>query len=631
MRKSIIALGVACLLLASSVPLPAAAQSSNGLLTLVVYPDGSVGASFSGVATTPSPTGTIPSILAQGSVETANGETTSSVNGTVTVPQSMMSQAPFNYSESLSATGTYSGGQSHGTVNVQAVSGVSSPLSSFTLTYQGTQSSLTVTGSATLQYGTYVYGGTTTDINATYVAELVAASTYVFSVPYLNNYLALLPYANLAVSTATLVPQYGTSSATINVNFAMTGNMTALPASFEAYAFCSSGQVSTAQCKAYFNTLYQSFASVQSYSYNAAYSSGILGFTMKSTTSQQAGVGDFLTTEAALGGSSSLTPSEEAFLNTTSISVNGFYFKLSERESSPGEATTNFQAGGVTVAPTVSIRNNSFNETGLFDFLANGNGQANVTIVGGANSAGSVSIQIPSGVPSASSTTANSATWTNVDFGELAPLQFSVGSSSSVSYQASSVALVNGGATADQTQQTGVSVQVSGLTGVNGSLTVITQQLKGPSQGVTAPNGVNPQYYDVFVAPPPGTAVPSGATARVCVADSTATSGTTLVYWSGASWVSAASVTAAGGSVCGTIPMSALAGTNVAAVTPSSSNTTTGGAPTTSSGGSTTSGSSSGGIPAFPYSALGVTVLTLAVLGAYFLMRRRPGPTAGPS
>jgi hypothetical protein len=63
------------------------------------------------------------------------------------------------------------------------------------------------------------------------------------------------------------------------------------------------------------------------------------------------------------------------------------------------------------------------------------------------------------------------------------------------------------------------------------------------------------------------TGVTSG-NAKVCINYSSASSATTMQYWSGTAWTSATGVTANGGTVCGQIPVSALTGTNIAVGNP---------------------------------------------------------------
>jgi hypothetical protein len=70
------------------------------------------------------------------------------------------------------------------------------------------------------------------------------------------------------------------------------------------------------------------------------------------------------------------------------------------------------------------------------------------------------------------------------------------------------------------------------------------------------------KYYDVVV-----TGVASG-NAKVCINYATASSSTTMQYWSGTAWTSATGITVNGGTICGQIPVSALTGTNIAVGNP---------------------------------------------------------------
>jgi hypothetical protein len=123
----------------------------------------------------------------------------------------------------------------------------------------------------------------------------------------------------------------------------------------------------------------------------------------------------------------------------------------------------------------------------------------------------------------------------------------------------SSVTIDSGTAAADQTSTTGISVTITGSTATNGTPAAIdTQDLGSLSPGVGTVSLSGAKYYDVVVS-----GISSGS-AKVCVSDSSATSATTMQYWTGTAWTSASTVTVNGGTVCGSIPVSALTGTNVA-------------------------------------------------------------------
>lgn len=126
--------------------------------------------------------------------------------------------------------------------------------------------------------------------------------------------------------------------------------------------------------------------------------------------------------------------------------------------------------------------------------------------------------------------------------------------------ESSTVNVSGGTATVDDTSTTGVSVSITGATGV-ASATVTTESLNGPSSGVST-FSTNGAYFDVNVALPSGESAPAGATVTVCFTDPTATSSDTLEYWSGGSWNQASNVSVSGTKVCGSVPLSALTGTN---------------------------------------------------------------------
>jgi hypothetical protein len=126
-----------------------------------------------------------------------------------------------------------------------------------------------------------------------------------------------------------------------------------------------------------------------------------------------------------------------------------------------------------------------------------------------------------------------------------------------------SVTITSGTATADQISTTGISVQITGSTAANGTPAAInTQDLSSPSTGAGTVSLSGAKYYDVIV-----TGVTSG-NAKVCINYASASSSTTMQYWSGTAWTSATGITVNSGTICGQIPVSALTGTNIAVGNP---------------------------------------------------------------
>jgi len=122
---------------------------------------------------------------------------------------------------------------------------------------------------------------------------------------------------------------------------------------------------------------------------------------------------------------------------------------------------------------------------------------------------------------------------------------------------------ISGGLTANQSSTTGISVTITGSTESFGTpVDVTTETLSEPNSGVPAPDLASPAYYDVFV-----TGILSG-NAQVCIRSRTAVSSTTMQYWKGATWTNASDIRLSAGKVCGTIPVSALTGTNLVLGTP---------------------------------------------------------------
>ena len=129
----------------------------------------------------------------------------------------------------------------------------------------------------------------------------------------------------------------------------------------------------------------------------------------------------------------------------------------------------------------------------------------------------------------------------------------------SVAIGTSSLTITGGSAYADQTTTTGLSVSISGSGALDGtSIIVNTQALSSHSAGVTALSLSGLRYFDVLVR-----GITTG-NARVCANYQGATAATSMQYWDGKTWTSPSSVTMSGTIVCGTIPVSALAGTNIA-------------------------------------------------------------------
>jgi len=120
--------------------------------------------------------------------------------------------------------------------------------------------------------------------------------------------------------------------------------------------------------------------------------------------------------------------------------------------------------------------------------------------------------------------------------------------------------------------------------------------------GVGTSNLTGPSYYDVVVM-----GITTG-NAQVCISFTSASSSTTMQYWSGTAWTSASNITMNGPTVCGTISVSALTGTNIAlgnAVQP---------VPPV------------GGNNFLIYIGAGV-VATIVLIGVFLVLQRRRSPT----
>ena len=129
--------------------------------------------------------------------------------------------------------------------------------------------------------------------------------------------------------------------------------------------------------------------------------------------------------------------------------------------------------------------------------------------------------------------------------------------------KSTNVKMSGGSGSEDDTATTGVSVIISGANGIS-NVTVTTSRLSGPGAGVSLASSGTVSYFDVDVVLPSGSTAPTGATVQVCLTDPSVTSSSTLQYYSGGSWQSATSVKVTGTQICGTVPLSALTGTNFA-------------------------------------------------------------------
>jgi hypothetical protein len=153
------------------------------------------------------------------------------------------------------------------------------------------------------------------------------------------------------------------------------------------------------------------------------YASGLLSFNENVTGPQNFNLDKMLQMETSTG--SGLTRSQKSFLNSTTYDITAFYLTISGQQAANGVYSAQFSAGGLTIHPKVSVKNNQFNESAFFQVLGS-SGQGNYTIEGGSNQAGSVSFSVPQGTPTPTSTKSNSAYWSNVNGSDLAGIQFNV-------------------------------------------------------------------------------------------------------------------------------------------------------------------------------------------------------------
>ncbi len=192
-----------------------------------------------------------------------------------------------------------------------------------------------------------------------------------------------------------------------------------------------------------------------------------------------------------------------------------------------------------------------------------------------------------------------------------------------------------GGSLSVNESSTGVYVMITGSASPTGTMANVTTTAgaASPPAGVSPVTLSGARYYDVRV-----TGL-SGGSAKVCLPSGGASSGLVVEYWTGASWSLAAGITVTGSSVCGTIAVSALAGTPLAvgSTVTSPATTTTHGASTTTTAASSarttqtapsSSSSQPGPAPSVGYGAWLAAAVFLAVVAlavALTLSRRKGG------
>jgi hypothetical protein len=415
------------LLTVGLAPMTAAAQAGNSSnITLTVNPDGSVAISLEG-STVSSGSSPFQSFNIQESTSPSSSGITINLQATFAFNQTLVSQPPYD-SGTFTASGSYQGGVSSGTITVQGVSGVSSPISSFHLTYQGTSSSLTASGSTTVQYGTYTEGTTQVEVNQSYVSQVVTIYQQQINASVLNQDLAHLN-ANVTVNTFTISPTYNSNSADISVQVQVSGDIAELPLLYIEAASGASGQgaTMTASERAALQAYGEVLSSFQDYTYTASYSSGTLSLSAKIDTASNLNLNQAMGMYASEGGLTGSMSSQSAFVSGATVDISNFNFRETGSVSG-GVTAVAVSASGFVIHPAVTVESSgAFNESGLFQFLGSfQTSPANVTLKAGSPS---VVLDYSGAAVAPSSTTSNSATWTNVQWEALSGVGFSAGSS----------------------------------------------------------------------------------------------------------------------------------------------------------------------------------------------------------
>jgi hypothetical protein len=186
-------------------------------------------------------------------------------------------------------------------------------------------------------------------------------------------------------------------------------------------------------------------SSFKDYSYNIAYSGGVLGYSATIHAAQNLSLDEAMKLLARLEPSSGVKVSVSKFLNSTRVDISNFTANLSETQQASGEVNTQFSASGLTIYPGVTSSGGEFNESALFRAL--GTTQGNLTLLGGTSSAGSVSIELPSGVPTPTSSNAASVKWTSANMSSFAGVEFSIGRPTQISTGSSTTAVTSSSST----------------------------------------------------------------------------------------------------------------------------------------------------------------------------------------
>lgn len=170
------------------------------------------------------------------------------------------------------------------------------------------------------------------------------------------------------------------------------------------------------------------------------------------------------------------------------------------------------------------------------------------------------SFRIPSSPPGPETVTATGND-ISADPLDVATATFSV--TNVGAYQSDVIPITNatGTVTINDTATNGVSITISGINSSLTSIRIELANLTRPSYGVSPANfagGV--WYYDVYVVGT-GTIAP-GITAHVCITNPNVATQTAMEYWNGSAWVTPGDTTVNGATICGTVPVSGLSGTN---------------------------------------------------------------------
>src|SRR6266568_3223537 len=406
---------------ATSLSLPV----QNDSLALTVNPDRSVGVGWNTTSSLGTITQNVSSLFTPGYAihsSSSFSQQSSAVVQTSTIQYQLPPSAGSIFN-SISLTATQTGLTGSGSLTITTI-----PTSTITATFSTSPTLVKVNATAQLQFSETFFVGTPlasqtafqTAWNHTFgnmtwterVADQIENATKLFvTVTAFNGTLTSIDSAsaNLKIGFAAVPSQPGTDFVTVLDNILSPVGGTGLDPIIRAALNLQTGE-----------TL------------NLTYNGSTYTLTLQSTTTYvtdlDAQVNKLKTQYlqpilAALPAGTA--PASLIFLNTTSITISQMS-TTSDLDLSAGTSSTSLK--GLLLNPPTVGSNTNFTIPGLFQTLGKTpTPGVNFTLIGGSDGTNEVKIVVPADIPQPSSTTSNSATWTNLqDASSLSAVEFRV-------------------------------------------------------------------------------------------------------------------------------------------------------------------------------------------------------------